>query len=210
MIYTKYLKATISYDHDVRVEVYPFPREGVREAIYNALGHNNYANSVPIQIRIDDEAMYISNNCVLPREWTVDTLLQPHKSIPFNPSIANVFYRARYIEAWGRGIQKIFESCNELGSPAPEYKKLGDDLTVKFISAKVEPSQSSKNSKHQNEALDNRIIAEIRNDLSVKQEDLIKKLNVSRASVQRSMKKLQTSGRIQRMGGKRYGHWNIL
>ncbi|MDE6728247.1 MAG: hypothetical protein K2J80_09970 [Oscillospiraceae bacterium] len=68
------------------------------------MGHNNSADSVPIQIRIDDEAMYISNNCASPREWTIDTLLHPHKSIPFNPSIANVFYRAGYIEAWGRGI----------------------------------------------------------------------------------------------------------
>ena len=218
LIYTKYLKAAISYDHDVRVETYPFPREGVREAIYNALGHNNYADSVPIQIRIDDEAMYISNNCVLPREWTVDTLLQPHKSIPFNPSIANVFYRAGYIEAWGRGIQKIFESCNELGSPIPEYKKLGDDLTVKFIAAKIESSQSSKNLKHQNEALDDalnealedRIIAEIKNNPNLKQDDLMKILNVSRASVQRSMKNLQTSGRIQRVGGKKFGHWEIV
>lgn len=218
LIYTKYLKAVISYDHDVRVETYPFPREGVREAIYNALGHNNYADSVPIQIRIDDEAMYISNNCVLPREWTVDTLLQPHKSIPFNPSIANVFYRAGYIEAWGRGIQKIFESCIELGAPIPEYKKLGDDLTVKFIAAKIESSQSFKNPKHQNEALDdalnealeNKIIAEIKNDPSVKQDDLIKILNVSRASVQRSMKNLQMKGCIQRVGGKRFGHWEIL
>lgn len=91
-------------------------------------------------------------------------------------------------------------------------------MTVKFIAAKVKPSQSSKNPKHQNEALDdalsealdNRIIAEIKNDPSVKQEDLIKKLNVSRASVQRSMKNLKTSGRIQRVGGKRYGHWKIL
>lgn len=155
---------------------------------------------------------------MLPREWTVDTLLHPHKSIPFNPSIANVFYRAGYIEAWGRGIQKNFELCNELGSPVPEYKQLGDDLTVKFIAAKVEHSQNFKNPKHQNEALDdalnealeNKIIAEIKNNPNVKQEDLIKMLNVSRASVQRSMKILQVNGRIQRVGGKRYGHWEIL
>ncbi|MDE6732733.1 MAG: HTH domain-containing protein [Oscillospiraceae bacterium] len=125
-----------------------------------------------------------------------------------------MFYRAGYIEAWGRGIQKIYESCNEFGSPVPEYKKLGDDLTVKFVAAKVEHSQSSKNPKHQNEALDealeDRIIAEIKNDPSVKQDDLLKKLNVSRASVQRSMKNLQTSGRIQRVGGKRFGYWEIL
>lgn len=105
-----------------------------------------------------------------------------------------------------------------MGAPVPEYNKLGDDLTVKFIAAKIESSQSFKNPKHQNEALDdalnealeNKIIAEIKNDPNVKQDDLIKILNVSRASVQRSMKNLQTKGRIQRVGGKRFGHWEIL
>lgn len=91
---------------------------------------------------------------------------------------------------------------------------MGDDLTINFIAAKVEPSQSFKNPKHQNEALDealeNRIIAEIKNDSYVKQEDLIKMLNVSRVSVQRSMKILQVNGCIQRVGGKRFGHWEIL
>lgn len=67
LIYTKYLKATISYQYDVRVETYPYPREAVREAIYNALRHNNYADGVPIQVRIEDDVMYISNSCVLPK-----------------------------------------------------------------------------------------------------------------------------------------------
>ena len=40
-------------------------------------------------------------------EWTVDTLLEPHDSKPYNPDIANVFYRAGFIENWGQGIQKI-------------------------------------------------------------------------------------------------------
>lgn len=218
LIYTKYLSGAISYDHDVCVEKYPFSREGVREAIYNALGHNNYADSVPIQIRIEDEAMYISNNCVLPRDWTVDTLLKPHKSIPFNPSIVNAFYRAGYIEAWGRGIQKIFEACKEIGSHISEYKQFGNDMTVKFVAAKIKPDKISKNPKHQNDALDDaldealasKILKEITNNPNVKQEDLIKTLGISRASVQRSMKNLQLNGRIVRVGGKRFGHWEIL
>ena len=94
----------------MRVETYPFPHEGVREAIYNALSHNNYAASVPIQIRIEDEAMYISNSCILPRDWTVKTLMQTHRFVPFNSSIANAFYRTGYIEALGRGIQKTIEA----------------------------------------------------------------------------------------------------
>ena len=213
LIYTKYLKAKITYEHDVRVETYPFPREGVREAIYNALGHNNYAASIPIQIRIEDDAMYISNNCILPKNWTVDTLMKPHKSEPFNPSIAHVFYRAGYIEAWGRGIQKICEACQELGTPDPEYKVLGDDITVKFFALESAKISESKNPKHQGDVLgdvlEDRILDELRRNPSLNQKELANMLHTSVPSVQRAMSRLKDDGRLIRKGGKRFGYWGI-
>ncbi len=36
------------------------------------------------------------------------------------PDIARVFYRAGYIESWGRGIQKICDACKNLGAEEPE------------------------------------------------------------------------------------------
>ena len=213
LIYTKYLKAKITYEHDVRVETYPFPREGVREAIYNALGHNNYAASIPIQIRIEDDAMYISNNCILPKNWTVDTLMKPHKSEPFNPSIAHVFYRAGYIEAWGRGIQKICEACQELGTPDPEYKLLGDDITVKFFALESAKISESKNPKHQGDVLgdvlEDRILDELRRDSSLNQKELAEILGTSVPSIQRAMSRLKDNGRLIRKGGKRFGYWEV-
>lgn len=213
LIYTKYLKAKITYEHDVRVETYPFPREGVREAIYNALGHNNYAASIPIQIRIEDDAMYISNNCILPKNWTVDTLMKPHKSEPFNPSIAHVFYRAGYIEAWGRGIQKICEACQELGTPDPEYRVLGDDITVKFFALEDAKISESKNPKHQGDVLgdvlEERILDELRRNPSLNQKELANMLHTSVPSVQRAMSRLKDDGRLIRKGGKRFGYWEI-
>lgn len=213
LIYTKYLKAKITYEHDVRVETYPFPREGVREAIYNALGHNNYAASIPIQIRIEDDAMYISNNCILPKNWTVDTLMRPHKSEPFNPSIAHVFYRAGYIEAWGRGIQKICEACQELGTPDPVYKVLGDDITVKFFALESAKISESKNPKHQGDVLgdvlEDRILDELRRDSSLNQKELAEILGTSVPSIQRAMSRLKDNGRLIRKGGKRFGYWEV-
>lgn len=41
LIYLKYLKAAISYYKDTRVETYPFARDAVREAVFNALIHCN-------------------------------------------------------------------------------------------------------------------------------------------------------------------------
>lgn len=64
LIYLKYLKAKITYENDVRVETYPFAREAVREAVYNALIHCKWEDGIPIQIRIEDKNMYISNACV--------------------------------------------------------------------------------------------------------------------------------------------------
>ena len=45
---------------------------------------------------------------------------------------ANTFFRAGYIESWGRGIQKNCEECDLIGAKIPEYNILGDDITVKF------------------------------------------------------------------------------
>jgi len=43
----------------------------------------------------------------------------------------------------------------------------------------------------------------------IKQMDLVAELNTSRATVQRLMKELVESGKIERKGGKRYGYWKI-
>ena len=39
------------------------------------------------------------------------TLLAAHASTPFNPAIANVFFRSGEIETWGRGIERILAAC---------------------------------------------------------------------------------------------------
>ncbi len=37
LLYIKYLTAEISYDNITRIEHYPFPKDAVREAVFNAL-----------------------------------------------------------------------------------------------------------------------------------------------------------------------------
>ena len=76
------------------------------------------------------EAVY--NACVFPSDWTTENFMKTHNSRPYNPDLANTFFRAGYIESWGRGIQKIYEECDLIGAKVPEYSILGDDITVKF------------------------------------------------------------------------------
>lgn len=214
LIYLKYLKAAITYEKDVRVETYPFAREAIREAVYNALIHCKWEDGIPVQIRIEDKNMYISNACVFPSDWTIENLMKIHNSRPYNPDLAGTFYRAGYIEAWGRGIQKICEACEEIGAPIPEYILLGDDLTVKFSALESTGISNSKTPKRQNGGLEgglaDGIIMTISSDRTITIAGISETLNVPKRTIEREIRNLRESGRITRKGGKRYGYWEIM
>ena len=217
LIYLKYLKAAISYHKETRVETYPFARDAVREAVYNALIHCNWADNNPIQIRIEEDVMYVSNSSMLPFGWTAETLLEPHSSKPFNPDIARVFYRAGYIESWGRGIQKICDACKNLGSDLPEYIVHGEDIMVKFaalqsakgIDTKAPKGHAEPLKEPIEEPLEEKIISILRKAPDSTYDSLAGELGISRSTVKRSFKILIESGQIDRVGGRRYGHWEI-
>lgn len=44
---------------------------------------------------------------------TPEKLTQPHESKPWNPIIANVFYRAGIIERWGEPLMRLFLERSE-------------------------------------------------------------------------------------------------
>lgn len=132
ILFTKYIKAIISYEGIHRVETYEYPKDAVREAILNALAHKDYSVGTPIQISVYDDKLMIWNYGQLPEDWTIYNLMQKHSSIPYNPDIANTFFRAGYVEAWGRGTIKIIEQCEEHGLPKPEFKNNGKDFWVIF------------------------------------------------------------------------------
>lgn len=132
ILFTKYIKAIISYEGINRVETYEYPKDAVREALLNALAHKDYSSSTPIQISVYDDKIMIWNYGQLPEDWTVANLMQKHSSIPYNPDIANAFFRAGYVESWGRGTIKIIEQCKEYNLPKPDFQNEGKNFWVIF------------------------------------------------------------------------------
>lgn len=53
---------------------------------------------------------------------STDKLFMKHSSKPYNPKLANVFFKSGMIEAWGRGFEKIKEACELYDGPLPEYE----------------------------------------------------------------------------------------
>ena len=104
LIFTKYLKAAITYEGVTRVETFPFAYGAIREAVYNAIVHRAYNCMNPTQIRVYADKIIISNDAALSEDWTAEKFMSKHKSVKYNPSIASVFFLAGFIESWGRGI----------------------------------------------------------------------------------------------------------
>jgi ATP-dependent DNA helicase RecG len=121
LLHTKYLKAYISYQGLLRRETFLFPDAALREALLNAVVHKDYSSGIPTQISVYDNQIVFWNPGVLPESWTLKKLLGKHPSCPFNPLLANAFFRAGYIESWGRGIEKIQRECREHGIEPPVY-----------------------------------------------------------------------------------------
>lgn len=132
LVYTKYMKARITYEGIQRVEVFLFPRDAFREILLNAVVHKDYASCNPIQISIYEDHMYIWNDGQMPENLrTTESLFAKHSSKPFNPKLAHVFFISGMIEAWGRGFDKIKTACDALyHTPVPEYDITADGIMV--------------------------------------------------------------------------------
>ena len=118
---TKYLLAPIHYEGMHRKEPLEIPEDALREAIYNSVVHKDYTG-VHIQLRVYADRLELWNDGGLPEGWTVRKLLANHSSKPRNKNIAATFYRAGFIEAWGRGIRKIREGFLAAGLPEPKIE----------------------------------------------------------------------------------------
>jgi ATP-dependent DNA helicase RecG len=121
LLFTKYIKSSISYEGLNRVEKYEYPKDAIREALLNAVSHKDYSGGVPIQISVYSDKLIFWNEGQLPENWTVQNLSIKHPSKPFNPDIANALFRSGYIESWGRGTLKMIKECIQFGIPQPKY-----------------------------------------------------------------------------------------
>jgi ATP-dependent DNA helicase RecG len=146
LLLTKYLKASISYEGVQRIETHPAPPEALRETLLNAVAHKDYASGAPIQISVYDNRIMFWNNGQLPDDWTIERLIAKHPSQPYNPDVANALFRAGMIEAWGRGIEKVMQACDDRGMARPELRYEKPGLWVEFalesqVGTKLGPSR---------------------------------------------------------------------
>lgn len=114
------------------MEPLEYPETALREATLNAIIHKDYS-STWVFLRVYDDRLEIWNPGELPEELTIEKLKGTHSSYPRNPNIAGAFFKAGYIESWGRGVNRIIEDSLQAGLPEPVIEEDMKGLRVTFL-----------------------------------------------------------------------------
>jgi len=138
----KFLIKPIEFEGLQRVEKGEYPVAAVREMLLNALVHRNYMGSMT-QIRVYEYKISIWNEGTLPEGMSLDALKRQHPSRPRNPIIADVCFKAGYIDSWGRGTIKIIDACKEAGLPEVQMCEEDGGFLVTLFKRGVESGVES-------------------------------------------------------------------
>jgi ATP-dependent DNA helicase RecG len=169
-----------------------------------------------VQIRVHDDHLRIWNPGQLPEHWTVDKLLKPHASQPFNPDIANAFFRAGEIEAWGRGIQRIFEVCKAHGVPSPAIDYTPGDFSIEFayapeylaVATTVETPVETR--VEAPVKTPEQILAALAATPEMTLAELAVSIGKSLSAVERAAAKLVKEKRLRFVGPRKGGRWEVM
>ncbi len=80
----------------------------------------------------NDDRLEISSPGEFHFGLSAEKMIQPHESRPWNPLIANTFYRAGVIERWGSGTTNMIHWCKENGNPIPQWRERNGSVIVSF------------------------------------------------------------------------------
>ena len=138
-------------------------------------------------------------------------MLGDHSSKPRNRNIANAFYKAGFIESWGRGISKIFDGIKaaKLATPLLESTMGGVSLTIYRKGYVDDHVKDTVNDTVKITHTELSFLKSINQNTHLTYTEIMQIHNVSRPTVARTLKKLQQYGMLIRQGSDKAGMWLV-
>jgi ATP-dependent DNA helicase RecG len=171
--------------------------------------HKDYTSGAPIQISVYAEKLMIWNSGRLPPKWTVERLLGKHASAPFNPDVANAFFRGGQIESWGRGIERMVQACLDAGLQAPVLQLEDGGVWVTFAFAHAPAKTSVKNSVKTSAKTSVEILRLLAAAPSMTLVEVAAQIGKTPRAIEMAASKLVKEGRLKHVGPQKGGHWEV-
>ncbi|PWB05834.1 hypothetical protein C5O25_12285 [Paramuribaculum intestinale] len=201
-----------------RKEPLEIPEDALREIIFNSIVHKLQFGTWN-QMSIYDDHIRLWNEGVLPENYTVETLMSKHTSKPRNPKMAQVFYRAGFIEAWGRGYEKIMKAFDKANLKRPEFTVEQGGVTAIiyreiFMSirgdAKLNQTEPKPNQNRTKTEQKIQILELLSETPTITRAEIAEILTLHESSVQRRLEALVKEGKLRHIGPTNGGSWEVI
>ena len=169
----------------------------LKEAVVNAIIHNDYSNGIPPVFEIFYDRFVITSSGGLPQELNQEEFFEGI-SAPRNKELMRVFKDVKLVEQLGSGIQRILKSYDK-----SIFRFSTNFLKVSFPIENVGEKPLKLNNTQK------RIIELIQIKGDITQIEIGEKLNITTRTVERNMKKLQDRNIITRVGSDTQGYWKV-
>ena len=227
VLQAKYLISPVRFEGMQRYEKLEMPQEALREILYNAIAHKDYTGA-HIQMHVYDDSVEIWNEGELPEGYTQETLFARHSSKPRNLKIANAFFKAGFIDTWGRGFQKIRDGFESEGLPMPKIENFcggvrviiertnfiklsaAGQTTTETIIQKTSQETPQETSQKTSQKTPQKIIELIRNNPYISTQEMADIIGIDRRNITRNLRGLYDRGVLRRVGPDKGGHWEII
>lgn len=196
-IYTK-----IEYPERKEIKMYDYA--AVREAVVNAIVHNDWSNEYAPKFEMFSDRLVISSNGGIQDSTTKEEFLEGF-SLPRNKELMKVFNDLDLVEQMGTGIIRILQSYNK---NAFEFFPNFIRVTFPFNENKFNTSKKELNNNNLSE-IQNSIIQLMLDSPMITQETLARLLDVNIRTIQRNIKSLIDMKLIERTGATKKGEWIV-
>jgi ATP-dependent DNA helicase RecG len=175
-----------------RIESHAYPLIVLRELTVNALAHRLWSIAGSrVRIHMHPQSISWISPGELPEGINIENLLNVQYAR--NQALVQLLYEAGFIEGLGLGLDSVWDALREIGSPPPEMRSAGQTFTIKVSAARLERQSTSTNAPAERQQAIIQHIAQ-RGTLSIS--DLEEIMGINRRTLQRDLRDLVESGRL--------------
>jgi ATP-dependent DNA helicase RecG len=187
-----------TFDGLFRIDKPDYPQTALREALLNAVVHREYAASGSLLIKIFSDRVEFISPGGLVSGLELDDIMSGYSACR-NPALAAVFYRLQFIEAYGTGILKIFESYKT------SYKQPKIEVTSNVFKMTL-PNLNSPSIEQHDCALEpqKRVLDFVRANGSISRKQTQELLRISQTAAGLLLRKMVMGGKLIKEGKSRH------
>lgn len=197
-------KTFTKIEYPERKEIKMYDYIAVREAVVNAIVHNDWSNEYSPKFEMFSDRLVISSNGGIQDNTTKEEFLEGF-SLPKNKELMKVFNDLDLVEQMGTGIIRILQSYNkESFEFFPNFIRVTFPFNINSFS-----TYRKENMNNGLTEIQNNIIELMLDSPTITQDTLSRLLNVNIRTIQRNIKALMDKGIVERIGATKKGEWVV-